>query len=261
MAAKALNMSATYYEEKTARDARGEYIQVSVDLAAIEKIKNTCRTEKRIPLTDEALQIAEAAGIQCVSGVTVKSAKETGKIKFDFPVAVKLLSRDASHKSDVGGVKLKIKNHKELAQAISGMKMAFKNITPQPKIDGFLIQKMAEEGVECFVGGRQDPVFGPIVIAGLGGIFLEVFKDTAIRLAPVTKNEAMYMLKNLKTYPILQGARGKMKADIEAFADVICRVSQLLATVTDLAEIDLNPVIVHETGKGVSIVDSRVFFK
>ncbi len=261
MAAKALNMSATYYEEKTARDARGENVQISVDLATIEKIKNTCRTEKRIPLTDEALHIAEAAGIRCISGVTVKSAKETGKIKFDFPVAVKLLSRDASHKSDVGGVKLKIKNHKELAQAISDMKKAFKKITPQPKIDGFLIQKMAEEGVECFVGGRQDPVFGPIVIAGLGGIFLEIFKDTAIRLAPVTKNEAMDMLKNLKTYPILQGARGKMKADIEAFADVICRMSQLLATVTDLAEIDLNPVIVHEVGKGVSIVDSRVFFK
>jgi acetyltransferase len=260
MAAKALNMSATYYEEKTARDARGENAQYSIDLAAIEKIKNTCRTEKRIPLTDEALQIAGAAGIQCVSGITVKSAKEAGKVKFDFPVAVKLLSRDASHKSDVGGVQLKIKNHKELAQAISGMKKTFKNITPKPKIDGFLIQKMAEEGVECFVGGRQDPVFGPIVIAGLGGIFLEIFKDTAIRLAPVTKNEAMDMLKNLKAYKVLQGARGKIKADIEAFADVICQVSQLLATATDIAEIDLNPVIVHEAGKGVSIVDSRVFF-
>jgi acetyltransferase len=261
MAVKALNMSATYYEEKTARDARGEYIQVSVDLAAIDKIKNHCLAGKRIPLTDEALLITEAAGIRCLSGVTVKSAKETNKIKFDFPVAVKLLSRDASHKSDVGGVQLKIKNHKELARAISGMRKTFKNITPRPAIDGFLIQKMAEEGVECFVGGRQDPVFGPIVIAGLGGIFLEIFKDTSISLAPVTKSEAMDMLKQLQAYPVLQGARGKMKADIDAFADVICRVSQLLITAPDIAEIDLNPVIVHETGKGVSIVDSRVFFK
>ena len=256
-----MHASATYYEEKSARDARGEIAATFINLEAINKIKNLCKTEKRIPLTDEALQIAEAAGIRCITGVTVKSAKATDKIKFDFPVAVKLLSRDASHKSDVGGVQLKIKNHKELAQAISGMEKTFKNITPKPAINGFLIQKMAEEGVECFVGGRQDPVFGPIVIAGLGGIFLEIFKDTAIRLAPVTKNEAMDMLKNMKTYPILQGARGKMKADIEAFADVICRMSQLLATVTDLAEIDLNPVIVHEAGKGVSIVDSRVFFK
>lgn len=261
MAAKALDMSATYYEEKTARNARGNYVQSSVDSAAINKIKEHCQFEKRIPLTDEALKIAEAAGIRCINGIAVKSAKEAGEAKLEFPVALKLLSRDASHKSDVGGVQLKIQNHKKLVQAISGMKKSFRDITPRPTIDGFLIQKMADDGVECFVGGRQDPVFGPIVIAGLGGIFLEIFKDTAIRLAPVTKSEAMDMLKKLQAYPVLQGARGKMKADIDAFADVICRVSQLLATATDIAEIDLNPVIVHKTGKGVSIVDSRVFFK
>lgn len=261
MAAKALDMSATYYEEKTARNARGNYVQSSVDSAAINKIKEHCQFEKRIPLTDEALKIAEAAGIRCINGIVVKSAKEAGEAKLEFPVALKLLSRDASHKSDVGGVQLKIQNHKKLVQAISGMKKSFRDITPRPTIDGFLIQKMADDGVECFVGGRQDPVFGPIVIAGLGGIFLEIFKDTAIRLAPVTKSEAMDMLKKLQAYPVLQGARGKMKADIDAFADVICRVSQLLATATDIAEIDLNPVIVHKTGKAVSIVDSRVFFK
>jgi acyl-CoA synthetase (NDP forming) len=261
IAAKALDVSATYYEEKTARDARGKNVLSSVDMNAIDKIKDRCRSEKWIPLTDEALLITGAAGIRCVAGVTVKSAKEASKCKLNFPVAVKLLSRDASHKSDVGGVRLKIQNHKKLAEAISEMKKAFKNITPRPTIDGFLIQEMAADGVECFVGGRQDPVFGPIVIAGLGGIFLEIFKDTSIRLAPVTKNEAMDMIKQLQAYPVLQGARGKMKADLDAFSDVICSVSQLLATAPDIAEIDLNPVIVHETSKGVSIVDSRVFFK
>jgi acetyltransferase len=261
IAAKALDVSATYYEEKTARDARGKNVPSSINMAAIEKIREHCGAEKRIPLTDEALQITGDAGIGCVAGVTVKSAKEASKCKLNFPVAVKLLSRDASHKSDVGGVRLKIQNHKKLVEAISDMKKVFKKIKPQPTIDGFLIQEMAADGVECFVGGRQDPVFGPIVIAGLGGIFLEIFKDTSIRLAPVTKNEAMDMLKQLQAYPVLQGARGKMKADIDAFSDVICRVSQLLTRAQDIAEIDLNPVIVHEKGKGVSIVDSRVFFK
>jgi len=261
MAAKALDMSATYYEEKTARNTRNGSVLTSVDTAAIHEIRDLCREEKRIPLTDEALLIAEAAGIGCVESFVVKSAEEAGKLKLDFPVAVKLLSRDASHKSDVGGVRLKIGNHKELAQAISSMKKSFRKISPPPSIDGFLIQKMADEGVECFVGGRQDQVFGPIVIAGLGGVFLEIFKDTSIRLAPVTKSEAMDMLKKLKAYPVLQGARGKKAADIEAFCDVICRVSQLLTLAPDVAEIDLNPVIVHEKGKGVSIVDSRVFFK
>ena len=261
IAAKALDVSATYYEEKTARDARGKNVPSSINMAAIEKIREHCGAEKRIPLTDEALQITGDAGIGCVAGVTVKSAKEASKCKLNFPVAVKLLSRDASHKSDVGGVRLKIQNHKKLVEAISDMKKVFKKIKPQPTIDGFLIQEMAADGVECFVGGRQDPVFGPIVIAGLGGIFLEIFKDTSIRLAPVTKNEAMDMLKQLQAYPVLQGARGKMKADIDAFSDVICRVSQLLTRAQDIAEIELNPVIVHEKGKGVSIVDSRVFFK
>jgi acetyltransferase len=260
MAVKALNTSATYYEEKTARDARGSSIQTTLDKAVVDKIKDRCTTQKRIPLTDEALQIAEAAGIGCVAGVTVKSAKEAGDVSLNFPVAVKLLSRDASHKSDIGGVRLNIKNHRELKKAISGMKKSLKEITPRLAVDGFLIQEMSAEGVECFVGGRQDPVFGPIVIAGLGGIFLEIFKDTSIRLAPVTKSEAMDMLKNLQAYPVLQGARGKIKADIEAFADVIYRVSQLLSVAPDIAEIDLNPVIVHEKSKGVSIVDSRVFF-
>lgn len=261
MAARALNMSAAYYEEKTARDARGSAAQTSLDTSAIDTIKDKCKTQKRIPLTDEALQIAEAAGIKSIAGVTVKSAKEAGESSVHFPVAVKLLSRDASHKSDIGGVRLNIKNLRELKKAIAGMKKTFKEITPRPKIDGFLIQEMSGEGVECFVGGRQDPVFGPIVIAGLGGIFLEIFKDTSIRLAPVTKNEALDMLGQLQAYPVLRGARGKQIADIEALADVICRVSNLLATVPDIAEIDLNPVIVHEQGKGVSIVDSRVFFK
>jgi len=261
MAAKALNMSASYYEEKTARDARGSAIQTILDTAAIDTIKDKCKTQKRIPLTDEALQIAGAAGIKSIAGVTVKSAKEARVAPLHFPVALKLLSRDASHKSDIGGVRLNIKNHVELKKAISGMKKSFKVITPRPKIDGFLIQEMSADGVECFVGGRQDPVFGPIVIAGLGGIFLEIFKDTSIRLAPVTKSEALDMLRRLQAYPVLRGARGKQIADIEALADVICRVSNLLAAVPDIAEIDLNPVIVHEQGKGASIVDSRVFFK
>lgn len=261
MAAKALYMSAVYYEEKTARDTRGRNIQTDLDQAVIDKIKDRCKIQKRIPLTDEALQIAEAAGIKGIAGITVNSAKEAGEIHLNFPVAVKLLSRDASHKSDIGGVRLNIRNHRELKKSITGMKKALKEIKPRPTIDGFLIQEMSAEGVECFVGGRQDLVFGPIVIAGLGGIFLEIFKDTAIRLAPVTKSEALDMLGQLQAHPVLQGARGKKIADIEALADVICRVSNLLATVPDIAEIDLNPVIVHEKGKGVSMVDSRIFFK
>jgi len=129
-----------------------------------------------------------------------------------------------------------------------------------PIADGFLIQEMAAPGVECFVGGRRDPVFGPVVMAGLGGIFIEVFKDRAIRLAPVTGAEAADMVAELKAYPLLQGFRGREAADIEALEEVICRVSALLAATPEIAELDLNPVIVHPAGKGVSLVDARIFF-
>ncbi|PKN05193.1 MAG: hypothetical protein CVU74_03010, partial [Deltaproteobacteria bacterium HGW-Deltaproteobacteria-9] len=261
MAAKALDVSATYYEEKTLRDKRVDNVQYPVAADVIAAIRDCCLEEGRIPLTDEALNIAAAAGIKSVAGATVKSAGEEKDISLKLPFAVKLLSRNASHKSDIGGVRLKIVNHEALVATIADMTRHFENITPRPSIDGFLVQEMAAEGVECFVGGRQDPVFGPIVIAGLGGIFLEIFKDTAIRLAPVTKDVALDMLRQLKAYPVLQGARGKMPADMDALADIICRVSHLLAQVPYIGEIDLNPLIVHETGKGVSAVDCRVFFK
>ncbi len=261
MAAKALHVSATYYEEKALRDKGVDSIPHSVDAGMIAAIRERCREEERIPLTHEALTIAAAAGIKGVASATVKLSGEAKDLYLKFPVAVKLLSRDASHKSDIGGVRLKIGNNELLAETIADMTNIFESFTPRPSIDGFLVQEMAAEGVECFVGGRQDPVFGPIVIAGLGGIFLEIFKDTAIRLAPVTKDVAMDMLRQLKSYPVLQGARGKMPADMDALADIICRVSHLLAQVPYIGEIDLNPLIVHEAGKGVSAVDCRVFFK
>ncbi|HPA74128.1 MAG TPA: acetate--CoA ligase family protein [Spirochaetota bacterium] len=120
---------------------------------------------------------------------------------------------------------------------------------------------MAPAGQEFFVGGRQDPVFGPIVIAGLGGIFIELYRDRAIRLAPVTKSEALDMLRQLKAYRLLEGYRGSGPMDIDALADLICRVGHLVSEVREIDEMDLNPVMVHARGKGVSIVDSRVFFK
>jgi acyl-CoA synthetase (NDP forming) len=260
-AVKALDVSATYYEEKKARDGRGAYPAVPVDKEKIAAMRVRCAAEKRIPLTDEALDIAAAVGIESVPCTVVRSTREAVGLKMIYPVAVKLLSRDASHKSDVGGVALGIAGPKELAAAVAEMEKAMGALPDKPAIDGFLVQTMAAEGVECFVGGRQDPVFGPIVTAGLGGVFLEIFKDTAIRLAPVTKSEAMDMLTQLKAYPVLQGARGKGKADTEALADTICRVAQLLSAAPEIAEIDLNPVIVHAAGKGVSVVDCRVFFK
>ena len=254
-AAAALDMSATYHERKTRRDNRGAPPPISLDEARIAAVRERCRRERRIPWTDEALEICRAAGLTPAPAWTVRRPEEGETLAVRFPVAVKLLSREASHKTDVGGVRLSVRTRRSLRKVLGEMAERFASIA-----DGFLIQEMAGPGVECFVGGRRDPVFGPVVMVGLGGIFIEVFKDTAIRLAPVTKAEAADMVAELKAYPLLRGFRGREAADIAALEEVICRVSTLLAATPEIAELDLNPVIVHPAGKGVSLVDARIFF-
>ena len=259
-AAAALNVSLTYYEQKAARDNRGKTPDHKIDLRTVETIRERCAREKRIPLTDEALTICAAAGLTPISHLVIRNEKELKKMPLHYPLAVKLISRDASHKSDVGGVLLNIGSKKELLSAISGIQKAVRQAKSRLAIDGFLLQEMSPEGVECFVGGRRDPAFGPMIMVGLGGVFIEMFKDTALRLAPVTKKEAEGMLKELRAYPLLTGARGRKPADVKSLVDVVCRVSALLAACPAISEIDLNPVIVHPKGQGVSLVDARVFF-
>ncbi len=259
-AAAALQMSRTYYERKTARNSRGALPVYSLDVQTVETIRMRCLGERRIPLTDEALTICAAAGLKPAKDMVVKEETTVKKIPLHYPLAVKLLSRDASHKSDVGGVAVNIMNRKTLTETITSMKSTLKSLPQPPAIDGFLIQEMAPAGIECFVGGRRDPAFGPVIVVGLGGVFIEIFKDTSIRLAPVTAREAGAMIKDLKAYPLLAGARGRGPADCEALMDVICRVSALLDACSHIEEIDLNPVIVHPKGKGISVVDARIFF-
>ena len=259
--ATAMHVSLAYYEQKKARDHRGKEPFYDIDTQTIEGIRERSCRAKRIPLTDEALTICSAAGLRPVKSLVIPNESEIKRMPLHYPLAVKLISRDASHKSDVGGVAVNIRNRVHLLETISEMKKRLHEMKHPPVIDGFLIQEMAPSGIECFIGGRRDPVFGPVIVVGLGGIFIEIFKDTSIRLAPVTKNEATAMLQELKAYPLLVGARGKSHADRKALTDAICRVSALLSTCPDIQEIDLNPVIVHSEGQGVSLVDARVFFK
>ena len=259
-AATALFVSYTYYERKTARNSRGALPHYDFDLKAIEEIRVKCMLEKRIPLTNEALAVCAAAGLKPIRDMIAKDETTVKRIPLRYPLAAKLLSRDASHKSDVGGVAINIRNRKHLMETLAGMKSKIQNQPQPPVVDGFLIQEMAPAGIECFVGGRRDPAFGPVVVVGLGGIFIEIFKDTSIRLAPVTQNEATDMLHELKAYPLLAGTRGAGPADCQALIDVICRVSALLDACPDISEIDLNPVIVHPREQGLSLVDARIFF-
>lgn len=260
-AVAALDIAATYNELKTARDNRGTVPAFEIDTTAIKAVSDRCLAQGRIPLTDEALAVCAAAGIKPVKGIVIRDVASVSPLSLRFPVAAKLLSRDASHKSDIGGVKVNIRSRKALTRAVSDMQAAIASLQPAPAVDGFLIQEMAPAGIECLVGARRDAVFGPIVMVGLGGIFVEIFKDRSIRLAPITEAEAWSMLKELKAFPLLEGARGRKCSDTAALIDILCRVSALICACPDIAELDLNPVIVHPEGEGVSVVDARVFFK
>lgn len=256
----AMHISLEHTRRLSFRRSRGPVAEYPLQDERIKKIQTTCRDEKRIPLTDEALDICRAAGLSPVPSETVKEDQDVNTLSLGFPRVVKLLSRDASHKSDIGGVILNCNDTEETKRAIKTIKERAAADGSSPSIDGFLIQEMAPEGTEFFIGGRQDPSFGPVVVAGFGGIYIEIFKDRSMRLAPVTEKEADEMLRELHTFPILEGTRGHDPLDIRALRETICRVSWLLYRFPEIEEIDLNPVIVHKDGEGISIVDARVFF-
>jgi hypothetical protein len=170
--------------------------------------------------------------------------------KISYPVALKAISADIVHKTDVGGVELNLKNDSELLLAYRKMSAKLGNRPGQK----FLVQKM-EAGLEVIAGMKRDKQFGPVIMVGLGGIFVEVMKDVAFRVAPIKEKEAEAMLEELKAYKILEGARGK-KYDISALARILVKISDLSMKEPEVLELDLNPIMLKE--KGAAIVDARI---
>lgn len=173
------------------------------------------------------------------------------------PVVVKVMSPDILHKSDAGGVKINLRNAAEVKAAIDGMMHAPK--IKDARIDGFLIEEMAPAGHELVIGGLRDPQFGPLVMVGLGGIFVEILKDVSFRLCPITRIDAEEMLAELKGVAVLKGARGTKPASLDAIIDVLLKVGGdnglLMQHAADISEADINPLIVSETG--AVAVDAR----
>ena len=170
--------------------------------------------------------------------------------KIGYPVAIKIVSPDIEHKTDVGGVKIGIRNetvlrhhYKEVVENAKGR-----------KIDGVLVQKMARKGVELIIGGKKDPQFGHMVVLGLGGIYVEIFKDISARICPLTTQDVQEMISELKAHPILEGARGAKPISKKAIIDLVMNTCRFIEK-EDVKEMDLNPVICDE--KGCDIVDVR----
>ena len=176
--------------------------------------------------------------------------------ELEFPIVMKILSADIQHKTEAGCVFLGVEKEEveeKYAQILENAK-AYK---ADAAIDGVLIQEMAAEGLEVIVGMKKDPQFGPVIMTGSGGIYVEVFKDIALRLLPVDRKEAVKMIKETKLYQIITGARGT-EYDMDALADCLLKVSELVGNQPSIEELDINPLFLYEKGKGAKGVDALI---
>jgi acyl-CoA synthetase (NDP forming) len=171
-------------------------------------------------------------------------------------VAVKIASPDIVHKSEAGGVTLNVTTAAATRAAAEAMLTSVRSSHPEAKIDGVIVAEMIGGGSEVYIGAKRDPLLGPFVMVGFGGIFIEIMNDIAIAPAPVSADQAEALIRKLRAFAILDGARGKPPADIAALADVVVKVSMLIAASSDLAELDLNPVVVRPRGQGVVVLDA-----
>ncbi|MGE0808934.1 MAG: acetate--CoA ligase family protein, partial [Burkholderiaceae bacterium] len=199
----------------------------------------------------QALRFIEQAGIPVVPHAAAVDADAAAAEadRLGYPVALKVLSADIAHKSDVGGVELRLRDTNEVRAAFAEIMRRVHEARPDAAVEGALVAPMVRDGVECILGGLVDPVFGPIVMFGLGGIHVEVLHDVAFRRAPLDSAEALRMIGEIRSGAVLDGVRGRPAADRQALADALVRLSQLIsANAGRLASIEINPFIVQSRG-------------
>jgi len=184
----------------------------------------------------------------------VKFADQIG-----YPTVLKIVSPDVLHKWDLGGVMLNLKSATEVKDAYNKILENVKRHKPDAKIIGMLVQEMAPSSTEIIVGSIKDPQFGPALMFGLGGIFVEVLKDVTFRIAPITETDAREMITEVKGYPVLKGYRGQPPADVNAIVKILMNTSRLIMDHTEIKELDLNPIMVYD--KGAKTVDARIILE
>jgi acetate---CoA ligase (ADP-forming) len=257
---RALELNRRYYAEiEQTRETR-QVTSFGGNKEMAGELLGKAKQEKRDLFLHEAGAVLDVYGIPMIKGIPVpdvegaiKAAKQLG-----FPVALKVLSKTISHKSDVGGVQLNLRSEAGVADAYRDMLKRITQTYPKAEIEGVLIQPMATGGRELILGGRQDEQFGPVVLVGLGGIFVEIFGEVSIRVAPITPREAMEMIDELRGIAMFKGARGTKPSDLEAVVDVMLRLSQLLCDLPEIREIDINPLRVFLKGEGCLGLDVRL---
>ncbi len=210
-----------------------------------------------------ALKVLEAYGFPVLPWAVARTAEEAvaAARQIGYPVVLKVLSPDVVHKFDVGGVQLNLSNDEDVRRAYERIHQAVLQHLPHARIEGILVQAMAKKGREVILGLKRDPQFGPILMFGLGGIYVEVLKDVTFRFAPVRELGAYRMVRDIRTYRLLEGVRGEPPADIDKIVECIERLSQLGIEQDLIEELDINPLIVYPQGEGAVVVDVRIMLR
>jgi acyl-CoA synthetase (NDP forming) len=221
----------------------------------IDRAKSEGRTvltevESKQILGEEGIPVARAQ-LAATREEAVAAARQIG-----LPVVLKIVSPDISHKSDVGGVKLNLGSEEEVAAAFDEIVAAARGAQPEATVLGVSVQKMARPGVEVIMGMTTDPQFGPVLMFGLGGVFVEVLKDVAFRIVPLEPRDARQMIHDIQGFPVLEGFRGQEPADLAALEDMLMRLSAFVEKHPEIQELDLNPIFAYKDG--ALAVDARI---
>ncbi len=226
---------------------------------SLAEVTATARKQGRTVLTEiESKQVLHEAGIPVALATLAKTPAEAAAAaeKAGFPVVLKIVSPNVTHKSDVGGVKVGVGSAAEVQAAFEEIIASVEKHEPAATIDGVAVQKMAPSGTEIIVGMSKDPQFGPVLMFGLGGIFVEVLKDVAFRIVPLEPKDAREMIREIKGFPVLQGVRGQEPADLDAIAELLLKLSAFVEEHPEIEELDLNPVFAY--ADGAIAVDARI---
>jgi acetyltransferase len=250
----ALAVSRDHYKKLNILKEKPTFLPVNRD--RVEHLFQRARAEERDLLLPEAFEVLEAYGIPAADYQVVQEKGDLKKAieKLGKPVALKIVSPQISHKSDVGGVVLNLNDASQAERAYENMKTVNRG-----EVTSVLLQKMVPDGKEVILGAKRDPSFGPVVLFGLGGIYVEVLQETSLRIAPINRFEAEEMISELKSSAILKGIRGEPPSDRDSLIEHLLRLSQLMVDFPEIEGVDINPLIVLE--KGALAVDARILLK
>jgi len=258
-AANALRAMAGYY-----RWRQTPPMQVSVydvDRDRVRALFERVKAEGRLSIGDaEARQVMEAYGIPVPQSRLASTAEEAVRLarQIGFPVVLKVASPDILYKTDIGGIKLDVRTPAEVRDAFELLTYRARRYMPEAELWGCQVQKMVNGGKKVVLSMNRDPQFGPLVMFGLDGIYVQVLKDMSFRIAPFSRDEARAMLSEIRAISLLRGVRGEPPADLGAIEDVLVGLSQLVTDFPEIVEMDINPLIVFEEGRGAMSVDMRL---